>query len=82
VLLPGADAAGADRVAARILDAVRGAAPGGGIRLRVSIGVAVFAPASRHDAGERKAAVDEWLARAQAALHQAKRAGGDRHIIG
>jgi diguanylate cyclase (GGDEF)-like protein len=82
VLLPGADAMGADRVAARILEAVRSAAPSGGVRLQVSIGVAVLEPASRPGGGEPKAAVDEWLARAQAALHQAKRAGGDRHVIG
>jgi diguanylate cyclase (GGDEF)-like protein len=85
VLLPGADAAGADRVAGRILEAVRGAVPGGGARLQVSIGVAVLEPAPKPAGGpgsERKAAVDEWLARAQAALHQAKRAGGNRHVVG
>jgi diguanylate cyclase (GGDEF)-like protein len=82
VLLPGADATGAERVAARILEAVRSAAPSGSVRLQVSIGVAMLEPASRHGAGERKAAVDEWLARAQAALHQAKRAGGDRQVFG
>jgi diguanylate cyclase (GGDEF)-like protein len=81
VLLPGADAAGADRVAVRILEAVRNAAPAGSTRLRVSIGVAVLEPSSPQGGG-RKAAVDEWLARAQAALHQAKRAGGDRHVPG
>jgi diguanylate cyclase (GGDEF)-like protein len=84
VLLPGADAAGAERVAARILEAVRSAAPGGGLRLQVSIGVAVLEPASHPvggQGGERKAAVDEWLARAQAALHQAKLAGGNRHVV-
>jgi diguanylate cyclase (GGDEF)-like protein len=82
VLLPGADATGAERVAARILEVVRSAAPSGGIRLRVSIGIAVLEPAPRPGGGERKAAVDEWLARAQTALHQAKRAGGDRHVFG
>lgn len=82
VLLPGADATGAERVADRIFEAVRSAAPSGGVRLQVSIGIAVLEPASRLGAGERKAAVDEWLARAQAALHQAKRAGGDRHVFG
>jgi diguanylate cyclase (GGDEF)-like protein len=86
VLLPGADAAGADRVAGRILEAVRGAAPAGGARLQVSIGVAVLEPASSRSVGqsgrERKAEVDGWLARAQAALHLAKRDGGNRHVAG
>jgi diguanylate cyclase (GGDEF)-like protein len=84
VLLPGADAAGADRVAVRILEAVRSVVPGGAARLQVSIGVAVLEPAPQPAGGqgsERKAAVDEWLARAQAALHQAKRAGGNRHVV-
>jgi diguanylate cyclase (GGDEF)-like protein len=84
VLLPRADAAGADRVANRILEAVRSAVPGGAARLQVSIGVAVLEPASHPvggQGGERKAAVDEWLARAQAALHMAKRAGGNRHVV-
>jgi diguanylate cyclase (GGDEF)-like protein len=84
VLLPGADAAGAERVARRILEAVRSAVTAGTARLQVSIGVAVLEAAS-HPAGgqggERKAAVDEWLARAHAALHQAKRAGGNRHVL-
>jgi diguanylate cyclase (GGDEF)-like protein len=80
VLLPGADAAAAERVAVRILEAVRSAAPSA--RLQVSIGVSVHEPASRPGGGERKAAVDEWLARAHAALHQAKRAGGARHVFG
>jgi diguanylate cyclase (GGDEF)-like protein len=82
VLLPGGDAAGAERVAVRILEAVRSAAPSGSVRLQVSIGVAVLEPASRPGGGERKAAVDAWLARAQTALHQAKRAGGNRHVFG
>jgi diguanylate cyclase (GGDEF)-like protein len=81
VLLPGADATGAERVAARILESVRSAAHGGSVRLQVSIGIAVLELASRQGAGVRKAAADEWLARAHAAMHQAKRAGGDRHVI-
>jgi GGDEF domain-containing protein len=29
---------------------------------------------------DRKATADEWLSRVHAALHQAKRAGGDRCV--
>jgi len=48
--------------------------------VRVSIGIAGLDPAALVAGLDRKATADEWLSRAHAALHQAKRAGGDRCV--
>ena len=79
VLLPATDARRAVPLAERVLAAVR-AAPfearrGVNRDLRVSIGIADGRPAPGED---RKAFGDQLLARALAALHRAKQAGGDR----
>jgi diguanylate cyclase (GGDEF)-like protein len=83
-LLPATPARFATRLAERILAAVRAApiaaVPAVHDRLRVSIGIAGLEPAALAAGLDRKATADEWLSRAQAALHQAKRAGGDRCI--
>ncbi len=55
-------------------------APGRLEVVRVSIGIAGLDPAAARGGDDRKATADEWLSRAQAALHQAKRAGGDRYV--
>jgi two-component system cell cycle response regulator len=82
IVLPATDARHAAPLAERILLAVRGAAieVGGGVRrgLRVSIGIAGGQPASADD---RKTFADQLLAAALAALHRAKRSGGDRFEI-
>jgi diguanylate cyclase (GGDEF)-like protein len=82
-LLPATRPELAVQLAARILAAVR-AEPVESTRdgrgpASVSIGIAGLDPADLPAADERKATADEWLARAHSALHQAKRAGGDRH---
>jgi diguanylate cyclase (GGDEF)-like protein len=78
VVLPATEAARAAPLALRILDAVRSGPvdTGAGQRrdLRVSIGVAGCRPQAGHD---RKSLADQVLADAMAALHRAKRAGGD-----
>jgi diguanylate cyclase (GGDEF)-like protein len=83
-LLPATPPRFATRLAERILAAVRAApiagAPGMRDLLRVSIGIAGLDPAALAAGMDRKATADEWLSRAQAALHQAKRAGGDRYV--
>jgi diguanylate cyclase (GGDEF)-like protein len=83
-LLPATPPQSATRLAERILAAVRAApivtAPGRLEAVRVSIGIAGLAPAALVAGMGRKAIADEWLSRAQAALHQAKRAGGDRCV--
>jgi diguanylate cyclase (GGDEF)-like protein len=84
VLLPATRAPGAVVLAERILAAMRGAPaalPATTFPLRVSIGIAEFEPARQPFSLERKAAADGWLAEAQAALHQAKRAGGDGYAL-
>lgn len=84
VLLPATRAPGAVVLAERILAAMRGAPaalPATTFPLRVSIGIAEFEPARQPSSLERKAAADGWLAEAQAALHQAKRAGGDGYAL-
>ncbi len=84
VLLPATPPQFATRLAERILAAVRAApivtAPGKLEVVRVSIGIAGLDPAALVAGMDRKATADEWLSRAQAALHQAKRAGGDRCV--
>jgi len=84
VLLPVTTPLAAVRLAERILSAVRAThfdAPLPGEHpLKVSIGIAGIDPSSLQAGRDRKAAADEWLARAQSALHQAKRAGGDRCV--
>lgn len=86
VLLPATTPQLATRLAERILAAVRAApidtAPGRLAVVRVSIGIAGLDPAALVAGMDRKATADEWLSRAQAALHQAKRAGGDRCVAG
>ncbi len=82
LVLPATDARHAVPLAERILVAVRGAAieVGAGVSrdLRVSIGIA----GGRPDPGDdRKSFADQLLAAALAALHRAKRAGGDRFEI-
>jgi diguanylate cyclase (GGDEF)-like protein len=78
VVLPATEAARAAPLAQRILDAVRSGpvdTGAGQLRdLRVSIGVAGCRPQAGHD---RKSHADQVLADATAALHRAKRAGGD-----
>jgi two-component system, cell cycle response regulator len=79
VVLPATDAIQAAPLAQRILAAVRGAPVDTGTgqlrELRVSIGVAACRPQSAQD---RKNVADQLVADAVAALHRAKRAGGDR----
>lgn len=86
VLLPATHAQFATPLAERILAAVRAApiaiAPGQQTSARVSIGIAGLDPAVLLAGTDRKAIADEWLSRAHAALHQAKRAGGDRCVVG
>jgi diguanylate cyclase (GGDEF)-like protein len=83
-MLPATPPQCATRLAERILAAVRTApivtAPGRLEVVRVSIGIAGLDPAALVAGMDRKSIADEWLSRAQAALHQAKRAGGDRCI--
>lgn len=78
VLLPGATASQAVLLADRIRAAMRSTpvelAPGVHQTLTVSIGVAAAQPGGDDD---RKAAADQWLADAEAALHRAKRRGSD-----
>jgi len=79
VVLPGTDAPRAAPLAHRILSAVRSGpvdTGGGQLRdLRVSIGIATCRPQPGVD---RKGVADQLVADAVAALHRAKRAGGDR----
>jgi len=81
VLMPGTTPNDAQPLAERILAAVRAApvivAPGIALPITVSIGIAGTG-ALQLDA--RKAAANQWLAEAEAALHGAKRAGGDRWL--
>jgi diguanylate cyclase (GGDEF)-like protein len=83
-LLPATPPQFATRLADRILAAVRAApivtAPAQLEGVRVSIGIAGLDPAALVAGTDRKATADEWLSRAHAALHQAKRAGGDRCV--
>ena len=83
-MLPATPPQCATRLAERILAAVRTApivtAPGRLEVVRVSIGIAGLDPAALVAGMDRKSIADEWLSRAQAALHQAKRAGGDRCV--
>ncbi len=85
VLLPATAPHAASRLAERILAAVRAAtvatAPGERETVRVSIGIAGLDPARFAAEIERKATADEWVSRAQAALYEAKRAGGDRYVV-
>ena len=78
IVLPATEAARAAPLARRILEAVRSAAVdlgSGQLRdLRVSIGVAGCRPQAGQD---RKNLSDQLVADATAALHRAKRAGGD-----
>jgi diguanylate cyclase (GGDEF)-like protein len=83
-LLPVTTPMAAVHLAERILTAVRATrfdAPMLGEHpLKVSIGIAGIDPSSLKSGRDRKATADEWLARAHSALHQAKRAGGDRCV--
>lgn len=83
-LLPVTTPIAAVHLAERILSAVRATrfhAPQFGEHpLKVSIGIAGIDPSSLRTGRDRKATADEWLARAHSALHQAKRAGGDRCV--
>jgi diguanylate cyclase (GGDEF)-like protein len=82
LLLPETSPIEARPLAERILAAVRSApvaiAPGVALPLTVSIGIAGTGMAPEDD---RKAAANQWLAEAEAALHGAKRDGGDRWLI-
>jgi diguanylate cyclase (GGDEF)-like protein len=84
ILLPGTTASEAVPLAARILAAMRAAPVEVGVSypLRVSIGLAGLDPAELPASLERKAVADQWLAETQAALHYAKRAGGDAYALG
>jgi diguanylate cyclase (GGDEF)-like protein len=83
-LLPATPPQFAARLAERLLAAVRAApiatTPSQLDAVRVSIGIAGLDPAALVAGADRKATADEWLSRAHAALHQAKRAGGDRCV--
>lgn len=82
VVLPATEAVLAVPLAERILAAVRAGPVEVGDRaareLRVSIGIAGCRPQPGHD---RKMLADQLVADAVAALHRAKRAGGDRYEI-
>jgi diguanylate cyclase (GGDEF)-like protein len=84
LLLPATEARSAVALAERILAAMR-ASPvpvrPGGFPLRVSIGLAGLEAAQRGQGAERKAVADQWLAAAHAAMHDAKRAGGDGYAL-
>lgn len=79
VLLPQTEAALAVPLASRILNAFRAApfevTPQAVREVRVSIGIAGLAGGAA--VSDRKALADQWLAAAAAALHGAKRRGGD-----
>ena len=82
VVLPATEAPLAVPLAERILAAVR-AGPvdtggGTGRDLRVSIGISACGPQPGQD---RKMLADQLIADAVAALHRAKRAGGDRYQV-
>jgi diguanylate cyclase (GGDEF)-like protein len=85
-LLPATAAASAIRLAERILAAVRATPittmPGVREAMRVSIGIAGLDTAGLTASMDRKATADEWVSRAHAVLYEAKRAGGDRYVIG
>jgi GGDEF domain-containing protein len=71
-------------LAERIVAAMRVASAGiaaGAFPLRVSVGVAELDLPRLGVGFERKAVADQWLADALAALHQAKRAGGDGYAL-
>ena len=79
VLLPRTGAVGAAEVAHRLCQAVRAARAGEGHQaetVTVSIGAATHYPAGR--SGESPGTADELFEAADAAMYQAKRAGGDR----
>ena len=82
VLLPGATPVQSVPLAERIRLAMRATpvelAPGISESVTVSIGIAA-APAG--DSEDRKATADQWLSEAEAALHRAKRGGGDGYQI-
>jgi diguanylate cyclase (GGDEF)-like protein len=83
-LLPATSPLHASRLAERILSAVRAAPveplPGRESPLRISIGIAGLDPSGLVSGADTKATADEWIARARAALYQAKLAGGDRWV--
>jgi len=83
VILPATPASLAAPLAERILAALRAspvlAEPP--VRLSVSIGIAGLEPTRLDTSTDRKAVGDQWLANARAALHEAKRAGGDGHAL-
>ena len=82
IVLPATEAAQAVPLAERILATVRAGsveiAPGAARELRVSIGIAGCRPQAGHD---RKMLADQLLADSVAALHRAKRSGGDRYEV-
>lgn len=82
VLMQGASALQAVPLAARIQSALRAApvelAPTENATITVSIGIAEAQPGAAED---RKAAADQWLADACAALYRAKRGGGDGYAV-
>lgn len=84
LLLPATEARAAVALAERILAAMRATVvPVGpaGFPLRVSIGIAGLDTARLARGFERKAVADQWLAAAHAAMHDAKRAGGDGYAL-
>jgi diguanylate cyclase (GGDEF)-like protein len=82
-LLPATPPLAAAQCAERILRAVRSARFSEPLvddqHPKISIGIASLELAALPQGVDRKAWADEWLARARAALHKAKRAGGDRY---
>lgn len=84
VVLPATTAAAAVVLAERILAAMRAAPARIGATvfpLRVSVGIAELDVTRLGSGHERKAVGDQWLADALAALHHAKRAGGDGYEL-
>src|SRR5690606_25567101 len=72
LLLPGADAAAAGRVAEKLRQAVEREMGCHGRTITVSIGVAEYRPPE---------GASGWLARADAALYEAKRHGRNRMVV-
>ncbi|MGH8294774.1 MAG: DUF484 family protein [Steroidobacteraceae bacterium] len=80
IVLPQGSLADGERVAARVLEAVRGqpVSIGGSATERVTLSIGVAAAAPDQGTRDCKAAADRLIAEADAALYRAKSAGRDR----